>query len=175
MLSTNRARAVPVDTGRQAISRLAEIASDPVDPLLEEPGDAPSNRRVAFGELGGERCREASQAENRWLDEVSPGGLHDREDAFEWVGRALFGRPEDVRLEDVADMIDNRQQEVVLGREEVVETPTGGVRLLHDLVDTGLGVTLPPEELRRRWLSAVLECSFYEATGLPRMRSAQNN
>jgi hypothetical protein len=57
-------------------------------------------------------------------------------------------------------MIDDCEQEILLGREEVVEASAGRVRLLNDLIDPGLSVALAPKELGGGRDQAGAGCGF---------------
>ena len=134
-----------VDTARQLVSSPVEVAAHTLDPDAEEPVDAPANCGVAFRELGGKGAKWGAEHEVV-CHQVPSGSFDDRENTFERVAVELTCRAEDLRFEELTHMIDHRQQKILLGRKEMVETPAGRLCLLHDFVDTRLGVTLAPEE-----------------------------
>jgi hypothetical protein len=68
-------------------------------------------------------------------------------DALDRIGGISNRGFEDLLFEHLAEMIQDGEQQVFLGWKEVVEAATGGMCLLHDFVDTGLGVALPEKEI----------------------------
>jgi hypothetical protein len=69
-------------------------------------------------------------------------------------------------------VIDDCEQEILFCGKEVVEAAAGRVRLLDDLVDTGLGVALAPKELGGSGNQALAGCGFSRPKGVSRRKSA---
>ena len=68
------------------------------------------------------------------------------------------------------DVVQDREQKILLGRKEVVEAAAGGIRLLDDLVDTGLRVALAPKELGGGGDQACAGCGFARYQGVSRRK-----
>ena len=90
------------------------------------------------------------------------------EDLLDRIIGPVGSRREDLFVEDLGNMVDNGQQEILLGRKEVVEAPTCRIRFLNDLVDSGLGVALAPKKLRGGGDQAFAGCSFARPQGISR-------
>ena len=79
--------------------------------------------------------------------EEPPVVLEDCEEPFDGIAGAIRGGVKDHGLEDLGHVVHHRQQQILLGREEVVEGAAGRLCLLNDLVNSGLRIALSPKEL----------------------------
>ena len=139
-------KSVTINGNWEAISSVVEVATNTFHPIGEELGDALPNQGVALGELCGKSAERRPEGEIIG-HQVPSRSLHDSDDSFEWIRGMFFGPAKDLVFEELTDVVDDCQQEVVLGGKEVIEAAAGCGCPLHDLVDTRLGITLPPEEL----------------------------
>ena len=116
---------------------------------------------VTAGQLEGQVADRAAAKIIRALEQTAVS-FKNPEDTLDGVTDAIKNRLDDLRPEQLLVQLEHRDQQVFLGREEIVKAAAAGVGRLENLRNARSGITVLPEEHARRRhqpiASLVLHC-----------------
>ncbi len=140
--------AAGVGLGRQPVLRIEETLLHRVEPVLEVLGQERPGARMGLRDLDHEIANRASVLELGHFQH-RPIALQKAENALDRVGVAFPDRLQDVRVQELLPAFEGGVEEILLGREEVVERARKDAGLAGDLGEAGVAVALEDEEFHR--------------------------
>jgi hypothetical protein len=134
-----------VEAFGNAVTGLLETLFDGGGPIVEVMSDAFVKVHLAIVNFEGELSDEAAAREFA-VDEIAAVDIEDGEDAIDGIGNFFEDGVDDRGHEEASVVVEDGEEDVFFGAEEVVEAAGIGLSAVEDLVDGGHAIAVQPEE-----------------------------